>query len=123
MMIRGLLFAALIVASQPGRAQDEICTDRPSKADAPCTVSKGHFQFEADTLDWQASRSADTRTDRIATNPVLKYGVGGATDIEVGWSPQIYARTRTGAVATDDRGVGDVTLRIKQRLTRADAGF
>lgn len=123
MIARSLLFAALLLAAQPGRADDSICTDRPSKADAPCTVPAGHFKFEADALDWQTSRDGATRSDRLSTNPVLKYGLGSATDIEIGWSPFIHERLRDPAGTSVATGVGDVTARLKHRLTAPDAGF
>ena len=33
------------------------CTDRPPKANLPCTVDAGHFQYESDIFNWTNSQS------------------------------------------------------------------
>ena len=95
-----------------------ICTDRPTKADVACTVPKGNVQIEAALIDWTRMRVDGTRTDTLVyADPVVKLGVGTHTDVEVGLPFYSTVRTRNaGGVYTRD-GVGDLTLRVKQRLT------
>ena len=96
-----------------------ICTDRPTKASVACTVPAGDVQIESDLIDWTRQTQGDVRTDTILyTNPTLKYGVGGHTDIEINIAPYETVRTRNadGSVVTDS-GVGDLYLRLKQKLT------
>lgn len=103
-------------ASDP--ADQPICTDRPTKSNYACTVPKGMFQVETDIVNWSRQTLFGGQTDTIlGTNPVLKYGVGTATDLEVGWAPYVHNRTRLAEAVTTHDGVGDVFLRVKQRLT------
>ena len=96
-----------------------ICTDRPTKATTACTVPAGDFQLETDLINWTRQTSDGTRTDTILyTNPTLKYGAGKHTDLEINLVPYETLRTRSpdGTVETDG-GIGDLYLRIKQKLT------
>lgn len=96
-----------------------ICTDRPTRASVACTVPAGAFQLESDLIDWTRQTLDGVRTDTILyTNPTLKYGVGRHTDFEVNIAPYETVRTRDadGSVTTDG-GVGDLFVRVKQKLT------
>lgn len=96
-----------------------ICTDRPTKANVACTVPAGDVQIEADLVNWTRLSVAGSQADTVLyTNPTLKYGVGTHTDLELNIAPYESVRLRdaTGAVSTQ-RGVGDLYLRLKQRLT------
>jgi len=54
----------------------DLCTDRPPKANLPCTVDPGHFQYESDVFNWTRSVSGGTTTDTfLYTNPTLKVGL------------------------------------------------
>ncbi len=96
-----------------------ICTDRPSKATTSCTVPAGDFQLETDLIDWTRQNLDGVRTDTILyTNPTLKYGLSKHADIEVNIAPYETVRTRMpdGSVTTDT-GIGDLFVRVKQKLT------
>ncbi|WP_066722693.1 transporter [Sphingomonas pituitosa] len=132
-MFRTLLsFASLTVAAAPAFAQDSVpaapaaaapaapalCTDRPTKSNFACTVPEGMVQLETDMLNWTRSDSGDTRVDTILyTSPTLKYGLTRLTDIEASIAPYASARTRTATGTQTLHGVGDLTLRVKQRLS------
>ncbi len=102
-----------------------ICTDRPTKSNFACTVPKGFFQVEMDVFNWASTRRDGGRTDVLLfTNPTLKYGLGEATDIQINWAPLASSRTRTAAgISQTATSVGDVTLRLKQRLTAPAGAF
>lgn len=103
-------------------APTPICTDRPTKATVACTVPKGAFQLETDVASWTYENAAGTRTDTILyTNPTLKYGLTKRTDIEINIAPWQTVQTRTGAQTDRIGGVGDLYLRVKQRLTADDS--
>lgn len=129
-MIRALLLllaapAAAQVVPTASTADAPICTDRPTKSNFACTVPKGLVQVEADAFSWISSRSGATRSDQLLFgNPTLKYGLTGSSDIQLNWVPVTRVRSRNagGAVATRS-GIGDVTLRFKQRLTGAQGSF
>ncbi|KTF68783.1 MULTISPECIES: transporter [unclassified Sphingomonas] len=132
-MFRTLLsFASLTVVAAPAFAQDSVpaapattapaapalCTDRPTKSNFACTVPQGMVQLETDLGNWTRTDASDTRVDTILyTNPTLKYGLTGSTDIEASIAPYETIRTRTPTGTQTLRGVGDLTLRLKQRLT------
>ena len=107
------------VAAQPAPSEAVLCTDRPTKANAACTVQEGMVQIEADLFGWQTSRRGGGRVDVLVFgNPTIKYGLSESSDIQLNWSPYARARSRDAAgVVSIDEGIGDVTLRFKQRLT------
>lgn len=132
--MRILLLSALIaspVAAQQAvvptssSADAPLCTDRPTKSNFACTVPKGLAQIEADGFNWLANSIGGTRTDQLLfSNPTFKYGLTSSSDIQLNWVPftRIRSRDAAGSVSTLS-GVGDVTLRFKQRLTSADGAF
>ncbi len=109
----------------PDAASDPspICTDRPTKANVACTVPKGDVQIEADLANWTQLSVAGAQTDTLLyTNPTAKIGIGTHTDLEINLAPHETVRSRdaSGGVATLG-GVGDLYLRLKQRLTADSA--
>jgi hypothetical protein len=95
-----------------------LCTDRPTRATVACTVPEGDFQVESDLINWTRMNSEGTKTDTILyTNPTLKYGITKRTDIELNVAPYETVRTQTAGQAETIGGVGDVFVRVKQRLT------
>jgi hypothetical protein len=131
-MKRGLLPVMLLAGpalAQPvptaSSADAPICTDRPTKSNFACTVPRGLVQIEADGFNWLTTRAGGTRTDQLLfTNPTLKYGLARSSDIQLSWVPftRVRSRNAAGMISTLE-GVGDVTLRFKQRLTSADGAF
>lgn len=102
-----------------------ICTDRPTKSNFACTVPKGAIQVEADALNWLTTSGGGARFDQLLfTNPTLKFGLTDSSDIQLNWAPFVRARSRGagGSIAVTE-GVGDLTLRFKQRLTSADGAL
>lgn len=103
-------------------AAPALCTDRPTKATSACTVPQGMFQLETDLANWTRTEVGGTRTDTILySNPLLKYGLTDSTDIEAGITPYETIRTRDVTGSNTIHGIGDLTLRVKQRLTPSDA--
>ena len=101
-------------ASEPA----PLCTDRPTKATAACTVPAGSFQMETDLPSFTRLDDGGTRTDTILyANPTLKLGLGPNTDIQANIAPYVDIRTRTGGIVSNIQGVGDLFVRLKQRLT------
>lgn len=98
-----------------------ICTDRPTKSNAACTVPEGMMQIETDLFSWTRIASGPARTDVLVyTNPVVKYGIGPNSDIQLSIAPLVEVRTRAGGQTASQSGVGDLTLRFKQRLSGPD---
>ena len=107
----------------------EMTTDRPDKTESPYTVDAGHFQIEADILNYSYDRHnsafADTRVETVSIAPVnLKAGLCNNVDfqliVETYSSIRIHDRA-TGVVDTR-RGFGDVIPRLKWNLWGNDHG-
>jgi hypothetical protein len=108
--------------SKEASSPPAICTDRPSKATSACTVPKGSFQLETDLANWTRFDFEGTRTDTVLyTSPTLKYGLTASTDVEASITPYETARTRDASGVSKISGVGDLYLRVKQRLAASDA--
>ena len=126
-----LAAAAALIGPTVASAQDApaappaapaLCTDRPTKATSACTVPEGAVQFETDVGNWTRNSDGGVRTGTVLyVNPTLKYGLTGSTDVQVNIAP--YETIHTSAVGGSStiHGVGDLYLRVKQRLTSADA--
>lgn len=99
-------------------------TDRPTKSDTPYTVDAGHYQYEADFLNWTYNRNATTTSNLLVADPTLKVGLTNATDLELALAPinlnQSHLRgTNTKTAAA---GFGDVYARLKYNLLGNDGG-
>lgn len=121
--------AAVLALTAPALAQESdapICTDRPTKANASCTVPKGAVQIESDIYNWaRISVGAVDATTTLYVNPTLKFGLSDRSDLEVNWAPVVRAKVDTPLGSVSDTGVGDVTVRYKHRLSAdgAKVGF
>ena len=100
-----------------------LCTDRPPKANLPCTVDPGHFKYESNVLNWTRSVSGGTTTDTfLYTNPTLKVGPTNTIDLEANMAPfeRVVTKSATGQQGFD--GVGDLYVRGKVNLAGPDGG-
>lgn len=120
-------FAVLIgfpaaVQAQASTDEPPLCTDRPTKSNAVCTVPAGKIQVETDLLNWTRNDDAESRTDVfLYTNPTIRLGLGPDTDIQASIAPYVDVRTWAGGSVERLGGVGDLTIRLKQRLTDSAA--
>lgn len=120
-----ILMTATLSFSGEASAQpvDEtaLCTDRPTKATAVCTVPAGKVQLETDLPNWMRTDTGGSRTDiTIHANPTMKLGLGTNTDLQLNIAPHVHARTRSGGTVDHIRGGGDLYIRVKQRFTDPD---
>jgi outer membrane putative beta-barrel porin/alpha-amylase len=122
-MRAGALLTLLGIAGSAAAAdQSPICADRPGKATSACTVSQGHWQIETGFADWSIQKSAGERDTSLAIGETtIKYGLTGASDIELDVTPWERASSRGRGFHDSASGFGDVNLIYKQRLTAADA--
>lgn len=123
-IVWGALAAIVIplpaVAAETG--ETPICTDRPTKANAVCTVPVGKWQLESSAASWSRTKAGGVET--VVTtlgSSVLKFGVSGRSDLQVGMAPYVRVETEVGGVKARHSGVGDLTVRYKHRLTADDA--
>ena len=110
------MIAALLLAA--ASAEPPICTDRPTKANATCTVPAGRWQIEGSAVGWSRTDVDGTRTDALSLGAsTIKVGLGERTDLQVAVAPFVDVSTRTGSVHERRSGVGDTVVRMKHRLT------
>lgn len=106
-------------------AQDDprFCPNRPSLESSACTTEPGRVHVEFSVADWTLDDTVDARNDTILGGDFLaRVGVGPSTELQVGWTPIAYARTRdkaTGAVSRVARP-GDARLAVRQNLANPD---
>jgi hypothetical protein len=94
-----------------------ICTDRPAKANAVCTVAAGRLQLESSVAGWSLTKVGAARAELVTVGAtVLKFGLTDRSDLQLGVTP--YARSAVKQLGQRSRssGFGDVTVRYKQRL-------
>lgn len=126
MIFRSMLLPVALLAAFPvfaAHADDAspICTDRPTKANAPCTVPEGAWQLETDIGNATHDAHPGSSTDTLYfVNPYLKYGIGAHTDVEVNWAPAVRILTKADGDRHTTRGSGDVYVRVKTSLYSGD---
>jgi hypothetical protein len=99
-----------------------ICTDRPTKSNAACTVPEGMVHIETDLFFWSRTDIGPVRSDVLLyTNPTIKYGLGANTDIQFNIAPVAEVRSEVGGITTSQTGIGDLFVRLKQRITGPDS--
>ena len=123
--MRGVAIVLLCLASAAGAAEvGPICTDRPGKSSSTCTVPQGYWQVESGLADWSLTKVAGTRSTSLAiASTALKYGVSDSMHVEVAVAPYVRNRERFDGDGATDSGFGEVTVKVKHRLTAADAAF
>jgi hypothetical protein len=121
-LVRLAATALLLGSSAAAYAQQAeegpICTDRPTKANAVCTVPVGEWQLESTVAGWGRIEDHGTRANVWTIgSSFLKLGLTDRSDLEVGVTPYVRVETKVAASKSSVSGFGDVTVRYKQRLT------
>jgi Putative MetA-pathway of phenol degradation len=99
------------------------CTDRPPKANLPCTVDSGHWQYESDLLNWTNAVSGGVTTNTyLFTNPTLKLGLTNRMDLELNMAPVETVTTKGPLGKQSLTGVGDLFVRVKVNLAGPEGG-
>src|SRR6185312_15015651 len=119
------VFGAMVVClSVRAFAADQppICADRPGKATSACTVLARHWQVETGLADWSLQKAGGERdTSLTLGEPTVKYGLTGSSDLELDVTPFERATSSFAGMHESARGIGDLNLIFKQRLSTADA--
>jgi hypothetical protein len=123
MRVIAAIIAGLLLATGTAAADEApICADRPSKSTGPCTVQPGHAQIETGWIDWSRDTSGGVRTElAVFGSSLIKYGVDGRADIELGVTPLETLHVRSPGSSGHHSSVGDLLLRVKYRLTAEGA--
>jgi hypothetical protein len=113
-----LLLALPLPAVATEGEETPICTDRPTKANAVCTVPVGKWQLESSAASWSRTEAGGVETKSTTLgSSVMKYGVSDRSEIQVGLTPYVRVETEVAGVKSRHSGVGDLTVRYRHRLT------
>ena len=115
--------AYTLLEPTPDNSLRAFCTDRPPKANLPCTVDAGHFQYEADLINWAQTRTGGIASDfYLYANPTLKLGVTNRIDVEINMAPSETLATHGPAGRMTFTGASDLYLRGKFNLAGPEGG-
>jgi hypothetical protein len=113
---------ASATASAAAARDAPICTDRPAKANAVCTIPPGRVQIETGSLGWSLTDAGPARTELLTVaSSLAKIGLTDRSDLQIGITPFVRLTVRNAGAADHQSGFGDVLVRYKRRLTAADA--
>jgi hypothetical protein len=115
--------AALLAAPAAVSAEETpICTDRPAKANAVCTVPVGKWQLESAIAGWSRTETGGAELNVLTLgSSVVKVGLSDRSDLQIGFTPYVRAEAKVGGIKSAASGLGDLTVRYKQRLTADNA--
>jgi hypothetical protein len=69
---------------------------------------------EFGAVGWDHSATATTRDDTVTlADTVARFGLGNATELQIGLGGWGHQRSRAGAVVTKDHGIGDATFAVR----------
>jgi hypothetical protein len=116
------LIPMLLALSSPGLAAErDFCPERPGLDTPPCIVDRDRVVVEVSAIDWTLDRQPGGRTDTVLIGDALvRAGIGGRLEAQLGWTAYGHVRTRDGAGVQDGSGAGDVMLALKLGLLRPD---
>jgi hypothetical protein len=113
--------AAALFLAVPATAFAEevpICADRPTKANAVCTVPAGKWQLESSVAGWgRIEDGGDWADVWTIGSSFLKLGLTDRSDLEIGVTPFVHVESKVSGNKSSVSGFGDVTVRYKHRLT------
>jgi hypothetical protein len=109
----------------PVQLMREIATDRPDKTESPITVDAGHFQLEADIVNYTSDRSRQAKNEAFAVAATnFKVGLVNNMDLQVIVESYNWTRTKDFHTGRTDHasGFGDVAVRLKTNFWGNDGG-
>lgn len=122
MRLGAACIAALTFAGAAQAEDPPICTDRPTKANAVCTVPAGRIQLETGALGWALTEAGASRTELLTVgSSFAKVGFTDRSDLQIGFTPFAKLTSPTAGVSERVSGFGDILVRYKHRLMPADA--
>lgn len=99
-----------------GETLRDLCPDRPTKGTGACTVDAGHWQVEADIVNYTFQRDAGVSTETwLATSPTVKLGLTDTLDAELAFTPDVIVRAtdHSKGLSQTQSGFGDTFGRLK----------
>ena len=125
-------FASMLTAmialplAMPAAADDELqdlCSDRPTKSTAPCTVDMGRWQVESDFVNYSDQIDDGLKTETLlVADPTIKWGLTGDSDVELSFTPYETVRQTWAKGHSVVTGFGDIYFRFKKEVVQEQDG-
>ena len=119
-----LLVSSLCVAQDTKRKLRPLSPDRPHQTESPYTTDKGHFQVEADLLNFQQQHVNDS-LDLRGTGIFFfnaKFGIGKNSDVELLTGTVQFDHYSRSEVSDRKTFFPDLLFRYKYNLVGNDSG-
>jgi len=114
-----LVAAALWAGAAAADEARPFCVNRPGKVTPPCILDTGKLQIEVGLVDAALTRQPGNAVDNWAFGAtVVRLGLRPTTEVQLGWTPFALSHMHSGGGTM--RGVGDVSLALRQSLLRPD---
>lgn len=101
--------ASPVLADNPGY-------DRPGYGFTPVALPTGEMTIEQGLPDWSRDRHDGAVSSQYSANSLLRLGIGGPVELQLGSSPWNYLRQNAGGVQSRSHGHGDTSLGLKLAL-------
>jgi hypothetical protein len=111
---------ALCLASGSAWAADDLCAERPGQTTPPCITGGGNILVETALADWATVRGSGDHSDTfLFADTLVRIGLGGSNELQLGWTPLGTERERDGTVSHRTR-TGDISVAMKKGLSGDD---
>lgn len=125
--LAGIMACVPVAAMAQNSNVDRLCSERPGLTTSACITAPGRLQIETGLGDWTLERRDGERIDTVLiADTLIRYGIGGKTELRLGWTPFGFQRDRdTDAAVMRARRVGDATIGIKTSIVerKGDTGL
>ncbi len=122
----GVACIAAAAEAQDSNA-DRLCSERPGLTTSACITAPGRLQTETALADWTLERRDGERVDTVLLGDTLvRYGIGGKTELRLGWTPYgIYRDRDADATVVRAHGIGDASVGVKTSIIerKGDTGL
>lgn len=107
----------------PSARADNPGYDRPGYGFTPAVLAAGGMTLEQGLPDWSHDRHDGTTSSQYSADSLLRVGIGGPLELQLGSSPWNALRQSTDGIAIRRRGHGDTRLGLKLALPSPDSAF
>lgn len=109
-------FALPALADNPGY-------DRPGYGFTPVVLGAGEITIEQGLPDWSRDRQDGITSSQYSADSLLRIGMGGPLELQLGSSPWNSLRQSGGGSDTHSQGHGDTVLGLKLALPSSNQAF
>lgn len=121
-LVRTLL-ALTAMGCAPTALADNPGFDRPGYGFTPAVLAAGSVSIEQGLPDWSRNRQDAMTTAKFSADSLLRVGLGGPLEFQLGSSPWNSSRQTGEGITTTRRGHGDTLLGLKLALPSSHPAF